>query len=66
MKKIYIWKVNQALVSTSWNLYLNEDWVVEVEEWSIEEQIVQSYKLRNLNDLAEKYLEKETKKAKEK
>jgi hypothetical protein len=27
---------------------------------------VQSYKLRNLNDLAEKYLEKETKKAKEK
>ena len=66
MKKIYIWKANQALVSTSWNLYLNEDWVVEVEEWSIEEQIVQSYKLRNLNDLAEKYLEKETKKAKEK
>lgn len=66
MKKIYIWKVNQALVSTSWNLYLNEDWVVEVEEWSIEEQIVQSYKLRNLNDLAEKYLEKETKKTKEK
>ena len=45
---------------------MNEDWVVEVEEWSIEEQIVQSYKLRNLNDLAEKYLEKETKKTKEK
>ncbi len=66
MKKIYIWKVNQALVSTSWNLYLNEDWVVEVEEWSIEEQIVQSYKLRNLNDLAEKYLERENKKTKEK
>lgn len=42
MKKIYIWEKNGVLNSTNWNLYLNEEWVIEVQENSKEENICKS------------------------
>lgn len=55
----YLWEKNQVFVSSSGNLECNEDWIIEVKEWSLEEQIIQSYNLRSLEFLAKKYLEKE-------
>lgn len=56
MKKIYIWEKKWVLNSTDGNLYLNEEWVIEVQENSKEENICKSYRLLDLEYLNEKYL----------
>lgn len=57
----YIWSPNQVLIHTDKNIELNDDWIIEVEAWSLEESIVLSYSLRSLDFLAEKYLKKSRK-----
>lgn len=66
MKKIYIWEKNGVLNSTNWNLYLNEEWVIEVQENSKEENICKSYGLLDLEYLNEKYLKSSKKVSKSK
>ncbi len=63
MKIIYVWEPNQALV---WeiNLYLNEEWIIEVKVGSKEDEICKTYKLQNLKELYEKYFSKKEKKSK--
>lgn len=66
MKKIYIWEKNGVLNSTNWNLYLNEEGIIEVQENSKEENICKSYGLLDLEYLNEKYLKSSKKVSKSK
>lgn len=65
MKKIYIWEPNMALIWKD-NLYLNEEWVIEVEAWSWQENLCLDYKLLDLEYLNEKYLKSSKKVSKSK
>ena len=56
--KVYLWEANMALIWQE-NLYLNEDWIIEVEVESPEEQLCKDYKLKDLEMLYKKYFLKE-------
>ncbi len=51
---IYLGDAQQVLVGRQ-NLYLNEEGIVKVERGSWEDVLCQSYKLRNLEELYNKY-----------
>lgn len=59
MKKIYIWEKNGVLNSTNWNLYLDEEWIIEVEVWTWQENLCKDYKLKDLYELYNKYFSNE-------
>ena len=56
--KVYLWEANMALIWQE-NLYLNEDWIIEVEAESPEEQLCKDYELKDLEMLYKKYFLKE-------
>ena len=61
MKKIYIWKKNGVLSSTNGNIYLNEEWIVEVEFWTWQENLCKDFGLKDLYKLYKKYFSDELK-----
>ena len=56
--KVYLWDANMALIWQE-NLYLNEDWIIEVEAGSSEENLCKDYELKDLEMLYKKYFLKE-------
>ncbi len=54
----YITTPNKLLVSLNTKLQANKDWIIETKNEK-EDKLCESYKLKNLKELCEKYLQAE-------